>query len=90
MMSEILANPSYVFLGVGAALSVLGFFLKKQAGQTVALEEKLRILEVKMAKNCALDAERWKQTNKLLEDRRADAITLYDKVGRIVENQSRR
>ena len=41
-MNELISNPSYMMIGVGAAISILGFFLKKQASQTVRIEEKVR------------------------------------------------
>ncbi len=69
---------SYIFLGVGVAISVLGFFLKKEARKAAEMCERLSVLEVKLAKNEARDNERWHQTEKLLEDRREDVRKLYD------------
>ena len=69
---------SYIFLGVGVAISVLGFFLKKEAQKQCELDGRVKHLEITIAKNGALDGERWKQTNKLLEDRREDIIKIYD------------
>ena len=69
---------SYIFLGVGVAISVLGFFLKKEAQKQAELDLRVKNLEITIAKNGALDGERWKQTNKLLEDRREDIIKIYD------------
>ena len=71
---------SYIFLGVGVAISVLGFFLKKEARKAADLELRINDLEIKQAQNCARDAERWRQTNKLLEDRRADIRKIYDRI----------
>ncbi len=68
----------YIFLGVGVAISVLGFFLKKEARKSQEMDDRINRMEVKLAKNEARDNERWNQTEKLLEDRRADAIKLYD------------
>ena len=69
---------SYIFLGVGVAISVLGFFLKKEAQKQCELDKRVKDLEITMAKNSALDSERWTQTGKLLEDRREDIIKIYD------------
>ena len=69
---------SYIFLGVGVAISVLGFFLKKEARKTHEMDTRLHEVEVKLAKNEARDDERWNQTEKLLEDRRDDVRKLYD------------
>tara|TARA_Y100001973_G_C5200912_1_gene337566 strand:- start:1410 stop:1673 length:264 start_codon:yes stop_codon:yes gene_type:complete len=87
-MNELISNPSYMMIGVGAAISILGFFLKKQASQTVRIEEKVRELEVLLAKNSALDKERWKQMEKLVEDRRQDSINLYNKISRLSEKSN--
>ena len=69
---------SYIFLGVGVAISVLGFFLKKEARKQTELEDRVKSLEVLLAKNEARDSERWVQAYKLLEDRRDDCRKLYD------------
>ena len=73
---------SYIFLGVGVAISVLGFFLKKEAQKQAELDSRVKDLEIMMVKNSALDGERWIQTGKLLEDRRADIIKIYDVIQR--------
>ena len=70
----------YVFLGVGVAISVLGFFLKKEARKTSACEQRLTDLEVLVAKNEVLDGERWRVAEKLLEDRRSDVKNLFKKL----------
>lgn len=74
---------SYIFLGVGVALSVLGFFLKQTAGKIARNDQRVGQLEIHLAKNKARDEERWGQSQKLLEDRRIDIQKLYDKVGKI-------
>ncbi len=68
----------YIFLGVGCALSVLSFFLRKFAQRSENMEKRIGTLEVLLAKNEARDSERWKQANKLLEDRREDVIKLFE------------
>ena len=69
---------SYIFLGVGVAISVLGFFLKKEAKKATELEERMRTIEMLWHKNEARDGERWREANKLLEDRRQDVRKIYD------------
>ena len=69
---------SYIFLGVGVAISVLGFFLKKEAQKQAELDRRLKELEISLAKNGVLYRERWKQADKLLEDRREDIRKIYD------------
>ena len=71
---------SYIFLGVGVAISVLGFFLKKESQKQCEIDRRVKELEITMVKNSALDGERWIQTGKLLEDRRADIIKIYDTI----------
>tara|TARA_R110000824_G_scaffold118004_2_gene270146 strand:- start:223 stop:453 length:231 start_codon:yes stop_codon:yes gene_type:complete len=75
-------DSNYIFLGVGVAISVLGFFLKKEARKAAELDDRVKSLEVSWAKNEARDSERWVQANKLLEDRRDDCRKLYDLLGK--------
>ena len=70
----------YILLGIGTAISVLGFFLKKETVRLKELENKISELEIILAKNGVRDTERWKQTCKRLEDRRMDIRKLYDLV----------
>lgn len=70
----------YIFLGVGVAISVLGFFLKKEARKTQQMDERLQELGLKIAKNDVRDAERWTNTLKLLEDRREDIKSIFAKL----------
>ena len=76
-------TQSYIFLGVGVALSVLGFFLKKEARKSHENDQRISTLEVLMAKNEVRDSERWKVAHKLFEDRRVDCVKLYDRVGKL-------
>ena len=71
---------AYVLLGVGVAISVLGFFLKKEAKKAAELDERVKRLETDLAKNEARDLERWNVATKLLEDRREDVQKLFEKV----------
>ena len=68
----------FVLLGIGTAISVLGFFLKKESVRLKDLEIKISALEITLAKNGVRDSERWTQTCKRLEDRRMDVRKLYD------------
>jgi len=68
----------FVLLGIGTAISVLGFFLKKESVRLKDLEAKVSELEITLAKNGVRDSERWTQTCKRLEDRRMDVRKLYD------------
>jgi len=69
-----------ILLALGTMVSVVAFFLKKENARVERISEKLRKLEVSLAKNEARDSERWIQTTKLLEDRRQDAIKIYEKI----------
>lgn len=70
----------YIFLGVGVALSILGFFLKKEARKTQQMDETLQGLSLKIAQNDVRDSERWTNAMKLLEDRREDVKNIYAKL----------
>ena len=70
----------YIFLGVGVAISVLGFFLKKEARKTQQMDERLLELTLKMAQNDVRDSERWSNATKLFEDRREDIKTIFSKL----------
>ena len=69
-----------MLLALGTMVSVVAFFLKKENARVERISEKLRELEVSLAKNEARDSERWIQTTKMLEDRRQDAIKIYEKI----------
>jgi hypothetical protein len=73
---------NYIFLGVGVAISVLGFFLKREAKKSQDNDQRISTLEMLMAKNDVRDYERWKVANKQLEDRREDIKTLFGKFDR--------
>ena len=73
-------DHNYMFLGVGVAISVLGFFLKKEAAKAQEMDNRIKDLEVRMAKNDVRDIERWKIAAKTLEDRRVDIKALFDKL----------
>jgi hypothetical protein len=69
---------------VGVALSVLGFFLKKEARKSQENDRRIGTLEILLAKNEVRDCERWKVAHKLFEDRRNDVVKIYDKLEGVV------
>lgn len=66
----------YMFAGVTLAISVLGFFLKKNKIEIDAMREKLRDLEIADARN----SERIRTLLKTVEDRRRDVQKIFDKI----------
>jgi len=71
-----------VLIALGTMVSVVAFFLKKENVRVERLSEKVRNLEISLAKNEARDCERWIQISKLLEDRRNDVINLYKSINK--------
>ena len=67
---------TYMFAGVGVALSVLAFFLKKNKVELDAMKEAVRKLELKDAMN----SERIRTLLKTVEDRRRDVQKIFDKI----------
>jgi hypothetical protein len=65
---------TYMFAGVGVALSVLAFFLKKNKLELDKLNEIVRKLELSDASK----AERMNEMVKVLEDRRQDIQKLFE------------
>jgi hypothetical protein len=66
----------YMFAGVTLALSVLGFFLKKNKIEIDSMKERMRELEISDARS----SERIKTLLKLTEDRRRDIQKIFDKI----------
>jgi hypothetical protein len=67
---------SYIFIGVGAAISVLGFFLKR-------LKEDIDVVKQKQARqeiNAARNFEKLTNLEKVSEDRRTDIQNLFNKL----------
>ena len=71
-----------IFVALGLMVSVVAFFLKKESNRVDRLSKQIRDIEIDLAQNDARDAERWRETQKLLEDRRNDIIDLYKKVNK--------
>jgi len=68
------------FVGIGVAMSIIGYFLKQKSQRVKEMEDKLRDLDIQLAKNTTRDNERWYWINKNLEDRRNDVIKLYERL----------
>jgi len=66
----------YMFAGVTLALSVLGFYLKKNKIEIDNMKERMRELEISDARS----SERIKTLLKLTEDRRRDIQKIFDKI----------
>ena len=65
----------YIFLGLGAAISVLGFFLKRIKEEVDLLKSRNTRLEINQARNF----EKIMNLEKLSEDRREDIKKLFEK-----------
>ena len=70
----------FVFIGIGTAISIIGYFLKRENQRLVTMEKIIHEINLTLSKNEALDVERWSSANKRLEDRREDIRKLYDLV----------
>jgi hypothetical protein len=70
----------YVFVGIGACFSIIGYFLKRENKRLENMEKLLNEVNLILATNEVRDSERWIQIDKRLEDRRADVRKLYDLV----------
>ena len=67
-------------VGIGTAISVIGYFLKRENRRLTEMESLINEINVTLAKNGVRDRERWASTDKRLEDRRNDIRKLYDLV----------
>lgn len=68
---------------IGAMVSIVAFYLKRESNKIERLGNDLREIQIDLAKNNARDSERWTQAKKLLEDRRLDAVTIYEKLNKL-------
>ena len=66
----------YIFLGLGAAISVLGFFLKRMKEEIDLLKSRNNRLEINQARNF----EKIMNLEKISEDRREDIKKLFKKL----------
>ena len=71
-------SNEYIFIGIGACFSIIGYFLKRENKRLESMEALINKINLTLAQNEVRDAERWTQTNKGLEDRRTDVRKLYD------------
>jgi hypothetical protein len=69
-----------LMIAMGIMVSVIAFFLKRESMKIEKMSNKLRDIEVDLAKNGARDTERWIQTTRLLEDRRQDVVKIFEKI----------
>ena len=67
-------------IGIGTAVSIIGYFLKRENRRLTEMEVLINQINVTLAKNEVRDRERWLSTDKRLEDRRNDIRKLYDLV----------
>lgn len=67
---------TYVFIGVGVALSVVGFFLKRIKEEVDVQKAKIARIEINLARN----HERIRNLEKITEDRREDIKKIYDTI----------
>ena len=65
-----------MFAGVGVAISVLAFFLKKNKLEIDQMRESMRKLELNETRN----NERIRTIMKTVEDRRRDVQKIFDKI----------
>ena len=67
---------TYVFIGVGVALSVVGFFLKRIKEEVDVQKAKIARIEINLARN----HEKIMNLEKISEDRREDIKKIYDTI----------
>ena len=72
-----------IFVALGLMVSIVAYFLKKENIRVDRLSKQIRDIEIDLAENGARDSERWRETQKLLEDRRVDTTKIYEKIEKI-------
>jgi predicted transcriptional regulator len=72
-----------IFVALGLMVSIVAYFLKKENIRVDRLSKQIRDIEIDLAQNGARDSERWRETQKLLEDRRVDTTKIYEKIEKI-------
>jgi pyrimidine operon attenuation protein/uracil phosphoribosyltransferase len=70
----------FILIGIGTAISVLGYFLKRENKRLEGIELLVNQINITLAKNEVRDSERNRSIEKRLEDRRVDIRKLYDLV----------
>jgi hypothetical protein len=69
---------SFIFMGLGVAVSVLGFFLKRIKEEV----DRMKVICTKLQISTARDLERLKQLEKLAEDRREDVKNIFKQINK--------
>ena len=67
----------YMFAGLGVALSILAFFIKRNKWEIDDMKDRLRQVEI----SAAGQIKEVSHLNKLSEDRREDIKKLFEKMG---------
>ncbi len=75
-----MAYNEFILIGIGTAISVIGYFLKRENKRLEEMDVLINSINVTLAKNEVRDAEINKSVEKRLEDRRNDVRKLYDLV----------
>ena len=73
---------SYVYVGLGVAVSVLGFFLKRLKEEVDVVKARNARLEINQARNF----EKIANLEKITEDRREDIKRLYEVINKKCKN----
>jgi hypothetical protein len=69
---------SFIFMGLGVAVSVIGFFLKRIKEEV----DRMKVICTKLQISTARDLERLKQLEKLAEDRREDVKNIFKQINK--------
>ena len=69
---------SFIFMGLGVAVSVIGFFLKRINEEV----DRMKVICTKLQISTARDLERLKQLEKLAEDRREDVKNIFKQMNK--------
>ena len=75
-----MAYNEFILIGIGTAISVIGYFLKRENKRLEEMEDLINKINVTLAKNEVRDTEINRSVEKRLEDRRNDIRKLYDLV----------
>ena len=76
-VDEMIDSP-FILVGIGAAVSVLGFFIKRMKEEIDVLKSKNTRLEINQARNY----EKIINLEKVTEDRREDIKNLFSVLGK--------
>ena len=73
-----MAYNEFILIGIGTAISVIGYFLKRENKRLEEMDDLINKINVTLAKNEVRDTEINNSGEKRLEDRRNDIRKLYD------------